>query len=87
MTNDKQTALRTLTRLQRPSADGYEITVTPLYRSSTDWSYVALRYPVDPHNTEPSEILEDYKGLKWPAIADKVKSLLSVNAATGFCFL
>ena len=79
-------ALNALTRMQRASADGYEITVTPLYRSASDWSYVALRYPVDPHNTEPSEILDDYKGLKWDAIADKVKTLLS-GTASGFYFL
>lgn len=79
-------ALNALKQMQRASADGYEITVTPLYRSSVDWSYVALRYPQDPHNTEPSEVLEDYKGLHWNEIADKVKALLS-GTVSGFYFL
>lgn len=82
-------ALNRLTRMQRPSSNGYEITVTPLYRSSVDWSYVALLYPLDPHDTRPSEVLEDYKGMKWDAVADKVEVLLSApdQAGTGFYFL
>jgi len=82
----KGTALNAITRMQRSSSDGHEITVTPLYRSSTDWSYVALLYPLDPYDTTPSEILEDYKGLTWDDIADKVKTLLSAHTATGFYF-
>lgn len=80
-------ALNALTRMQRPSSDGFEITVTPLYRAPADWSYVALLYPTDPHDARPSEVLEDYKGLKWDAIADKVKVLLSDHQRTGFYFL
>lgn len=80
-------ALNRLTRMQRPSSNGYEITVTPLYRTPSDWSYVALLYPTDPHDTRPSEVLEDYQGLKWDAIADKVGTLLSAHVNTGFYFL
>jgi hypothetical protein len=81
------TALNRLTRMQRPSSNGYEITVTPLYRTPSDWSYVALLYPTDPHDTRPSEVLEDYRGMKWDAIADKVSALLSGHVNTGFYFL
>lgn len=80
-------ALNRLTRMQRPSSNGYEITVTPLYRTPSDWSYVALLYPTDPHDARPSEVLEDYRGMKWDAIADKVSSLLSAHVNTGFYFL
>lgn len=83
----KKDALLSLRKMQRPSSDGHEITICPLYRSSADWSYVALLYPLNPHDTTPSVVLEDYKGSTWDEIAEHVPALLSAHPSTGFYFL
>lgn len=83
----KKDALLSLRKMQRSSSDGHEITVCPLYRSSADWSYVALLYPLDPHDTTPSTVLEDFKGCTWDEIAEHVPALLSAHPSTGFYFI
>ena len=83
----KKDALLSLRKMQRTSSDGHEITVCPLYRSSADWSYVALLYPLNPHDTTPSIVLEDFKGCTWDEIAEHVPVLLSAHPSAGFYFI
>ena len=70
----------------RESRNGYEVGCFPQYRSSTDWSYILGRYPLDVHNQEPTEILIDFKGQKWPEIIPQIEAYLAGHPDDGFCW-
>ena len=63
-----------------------ETTVCIQYRTNTDWSWVMIRYPIDIKDTAPTETLFDFKGRKWPEIAEQVKRYLNAHPDDGFAY-
>lgn len=69
--------------MARASIDGTETTICIRHITAANWSWIAIRYPLDPRKTE-TEILFDFAGMKWPEIIDTMKDYLAGNPATGF---
>ena len=84
----KKDALSRLTRLNRSDTNGNELTVCPIYRTSTDWSYCLIEYPLAMSKQfYPSKVVQDFKGWTWARIASFCEGYLKVDTETGFYFL
>jgi len=78
-------AIAKLHGLHRETMNGNELTVCVEYRTSTDWSYVLMEYPLEmTKQFYPSKVIQDFKGWTWERIADFVEGYLSVDTETGF---
>lgn len=63
-----------------------ETTVCIRHKSAVDWSWVMIRYPSDLYDERPTEIIQDFKGKKWPEILEYVKAYLNAHPEDGFSF-
>lgn len=71
--------------LNRGSANGYAVTVCIQYRTDTNWSWVAIRYPLEISSIlRPAPVLKDFNGCNWSEIYDWVREYLANNPADGF---
>ena len=75
---------KALIALERPGH--METTVCIQHRTNADWSWVMIRYPIDIKDETPTEILSDFKGQKWPEIAEQVKKYLDAHPDDGFAY-
>ena len=77
---------KTFQAMHRDSACGMEVGVCIQYRTTTDWSWVMIRYPVDINDTTPTETVKDFKSSKWPEIIEWVRGYLAEHPEDGFWF-
>ena len=84
----KQDAIKTLRTLNRDSANGLELSVYPVYESSTVWSYRLMRYTLTLEKQfSPAEQIQDFSGWTWDAIADFCADYLkNTDTTSGFYF-
>ena len=75
---------KALIALERPGQ--METTVCIQHRTNTDWSWVMIRYPTDITDETQTKILFDFKGQKWPEIAEQVKKYLDAHPDDGFAY-
>lgn len=81
-------ALAGLKGLNSESASGYEVSVCMHGHHGPDWSWVAIRYPLAADRLkEPTEIVRDFDGLKWPDILTWAREYLRDHPADGFYFI
>jgi len=74
--------------LERPTANGYEIMVCIQYHTRTNWSWVAIRYPVSCERLqEPSEVLMDFSGMNWYDIIAWVNNYITSHPDDGFWWI
>lgn len=77
-----------LKALNRESVNGYEVTVCIHGHNGPDWSWVAIRYPLDADRLkEPTEVVHDFNGMTWADILEWAKNYLSENQEDGFYFI
>lgn len=55
-------------RFYRESKNGYEVCNMIESRSTTDWSWIAGRIPMDINDTTPTEKLKDFTGMSYAEI-------------------
>lgn len=73
--------------LYKPSASGYEVTVCIHHETGCMWHWAAIRYPLDLHNTEETEILHTFDTTTrvndW---VDWLKTYGAEHPEDGICF-
>lgn len=81
-------ALAGLKGLNRESGNGYEVTVCIHGHNGPDWSWVAIRYPLAADRLKkPTEIVQDFDGMKWPDILAWAREYLAEHPDDGFNFV
>lgn len=87
MPTNKINVQKELVALDRHSSNGHEVTVCIQQRATTDWSWVAIRYPLNMAGfPQSTQVLKDFKGRKWSEIIDWVREYLTRNPADGFAY-
>ena len=72
-----------MVRLKRESRNGYEVCNMMLSYDPPHYTWIAGRYPLDPHDTRLTEVVKNFKGMSYAEILLWFRDYMQENPDDG----